>query len=209
MGRGRPLLGDPPHSNGSLAPRRAAVRWLRRSPSSRAADAATAARAARASASALDLSSASRTALIAAALAGMSFSLRCSSAGSAPLCVERGGEGGVPGVGDLGLVEVERPELLQPSRRQRQRTCRWRRLQEGGEALVAKRVATETEMLHLQRGPPPQGRREGHQPLTSPALPMAASLSQRTSSRGRAPRSRAAASAEAPASPTCRPPLRQ
>jgi hypothetical protein len=29
--------------------------------------------------------------------------------------VERGGEGGAPGVGDRGVVEVEPPELLQPS----------------------------------------------------------------------------------------------
>ena len=50
-----------------------------------AADAAIAARSARASASALDLSSASRTASIAAALAGMSFSWGVTSAGSAPL----------------------------------------------------------------------------------------------------------------------------
>eukprot|EP00964_Phaeocystis_antarctica_P104677 scaffold69793_cov55-Phaeocystis_antarctica.AAC.1 len=39
--------------------------------------------------------------------------------------------------------------------------CR-RRRHEGGEALVAERVAAETEIL--QRGQPPQGRREGHQP---------------------------------------------
>eukprot|EP00964_Phaeocystis_antarctica_P035844 scaffold20494_cov69-Phaeocystis_antarctica.AAC.5 len=51
-------------------------------------------------------------------------------------------------------------ELRQHSSR-RQRTCRqWRH--EGGDALVAEWVASETELL--QRGPPPQGRREGHQP---------------------------------------------
>jgi hypothetical protein len=33
---------------------------------------------------------------------------------------------------------------------------------EGGEALLSERVAHETE--NLQRGQPPQGRREGHQP---------------------------------------------
>eukprot|EP00964_Phaeocystis_antarctica_P085169 scaffold53745_cov66-Phaeocystis_antarctica.AAC.2 len=75
--------------------------------------------------------------------------------------VERSGEGGAAGVGDLGVVEVELLELLQPSGRRRRRTCRqWRH--EGGEALVAERVARETDSL--QRGQPPQGRREGHQP---------------------------------------------
>ena len=34
-----------------------------------------------------------------------------------------------------------------------------------GEALVAKQAASENESL--QRGPPPQGRREGHQPLVA------------------------------------------
>eukprot|EP00964_Phaeocystis_antarctica_P051618 scaffold30124_cov68-Phaeocystis_antarctica.AAC.1 len=34
-----------------------------------------------------------------------------------------------------------------------------------GEALVAERVAIENE--HLQRGEPPQGRREGHQPCVA------------------------------------------
>jgi hypothetical protein len=74
--------------------------------------------------------------------------------------VERGGEGSAAGVGDLGVVEVELLELRQHSSR---RTCRRRRwCHEGGEALVAEWVAAETETL--QRGPPPQGRREGHQP---------------------------------------------
>eukprot|EP00964_Phaeocystis_antarctica_P054190 scaffold31834_cov71-Phaeocystis_antarctica.AAC.1 len=75
--------------------------------------------------------------------------------------VERSGEGGAAGVGDLGVAEVELLEHRQHTCRRRRRTCRrWRR-HEGGEALVSKRVASETEML--QRGPPPQGRREGHQ----------------------------------------------
>ena len=38
--------------------------------------------------------------------------------------------------------------------------CRQERRHEGGEALVAERVEVEKETL--QRGPPPQGRREGH-----------------------------------------------
>ena len=50
-------------------------------------------------------------------------------------------------------------ELRQPSSRRRQRTCRRRRWRhEGGEALVAERVVREVESL--QRGQPPQGRRE-------------------------------------------------
>ena len=58
--------------------------------------------------------------------------------------VERGGEGGAPGVGDLGAEDVERLELLQPSRRRRRRACcRRRRRHEGGEALVAERVGKE------------------------------------------------------------------
>eukprot|EP00964_Phaeocystis_antarctica_P102835 scaffold68144_cov73-Phaeocystis_antarctica.AAC.1 len=57
--------------------------------------------------------------------------------------------------------QVELPELRQHTSRRRQRTCRRRRRHEGGEALVAERVATEIESL--QRGPPAQGRREGHQ----------------------------------------------
>eukprot|EP00964_Phaeocystis_antarctica_P011573 scaffold6407_cov62-Phaeocystis_antarctica.AAC.2 len=74
--------------------------------------------------------------------------------------VERGDKSGASRVGDLGAVEVEHLELLQPSSRRRQRTCRrWRR-QKGGEALVAERVAREMETL--QSGQPPQGRREGH-----------------------------------------------
>eukprot|EP00964_Phaeocystis_antarctica_P133114 scaffold97287_cov48-Phaeocystis_antarctica.AAC.2 len=77
--------------------------------------------------------------------------------------VERSGQGGAAGVGDLGVAEVERLELRQPyCRRWRQDTGRRRRHQEGGEALVTERVAFETETL--QRGPPPQGRREGHHP---------------------------------------------
>eukprot|EP00964_Phaeocystis_antarctica_P007811 scaffold4199_cov64-Phaeocystis_antarctica.AAC.5 len=73
--------------------------------------------------------------------------------------VERSGEGDAAGVGDLDAAEVEHPELRQHSRRRRRRTCR-RRRHEGGEALVAERVAIKNE--HLQRGQPPQGRREGH-----------------------------------------------
>eukprot|EP00964_Phaeocystis_antarctica_P111957 scaffold76200_cov63-Phaeocystis_antarctica.AAC.8 len=76
--------------------------------------------------------------------------------------IERSGKGGAAGVVDVGVAEVEHLELRQPSRRRRRRTCRRRRRHEGGEALVAERVANETETL--QRGPPPQGRREGHQP---------------------------------------------
>eukprot|EP00964_Phaeocystis_antarctica_P097291 scaffold63449_cov66-Phaeocystis_antarctica.AAC.2 len=83
--------------------------------------------------------------------------------------VERGSQGVAADVGDLGVHEAEQLELLQPSSRRRRRTCRRRRRtcrrrrrHEGGEALVAERVAPETEVL--QRGPPPQGRREGHQP---------------------------------------------
>eukprot|EP00964_Phaeocystis_antarctica_P024588 scaffold13773_cov68-Phaeocystis_antarctica.AAC.4 len=76
--------------------------------------------------------------------------------------VERSGEGGAAGVGDLGLGEVEELELRQPCRWQRQCTCRRRRRHEGSKALVAERVAPQKEMF--QRGPPPQGRRQGHQP---------------------------------------------
>eukprot|EP00964_Phaeocystis_antarctica_P056009 scaffold32992_cov48-Phaeocystis_antarctica.AAC.3 len=75
--------------------------------------------------------------------------------------VERRGESGAAGVGDLGVAEEELLELCQHSRRRRQRTCR-RRRQEGGEALVAERVVNEAE--NLQEGQPLQGRREGHQP---------------------------------------------
>eukprot|EP00964_Phaeocystis_antarctica_P115665 scaffold79647_cov59-Phaeocystis_antarctica.AAC.2 len=76
--------------------------------------------------------------------------------------VERGGQSGASRVGDLGAVEVERLEFLQPSSRRRQRTCRRRRRYEGGDALVTERILPEIETL--QRGQPPQGRREGHQP---------------------------------------------
>ena len=51
--------------------------------------------------------------------------------------IERSDESGAAGVGDLGVNEAERLELLQPSSRQQQRTCRRRRRHEGGEALVA------------------------------------------------------------------------
>eukprot|EP00964_Phaeocystis_antarctica_P117289 scaffold81118_cov62-Phaeocystis_antarctica.AAC.3 len=75
---------------------------------------------------------------------------------------ERSDEGGAAGVGDLGVAEVDPRELLQPSSRRRRRPCRRRRRQEGGEALVTERVSHEAEIL--QRGQPPQGRREGHHP---------------------------------------------
>ena len=71
--------------------------------------------------------------------------------------VERSGEGGAAGFGNLVAHEKEHLELLQPSRRTRRRR---RRRYEGGEALVAKRVVFETE--NLQRVKPPQDRREGH-----------------------------------------------
>ena len=71
--------------------------------------------------------------------------------------VERSGKSRAAGVGDLGLHEVEQLELLQPTSRQRQRTCRRRkRRHEGGDnALVAERVAYEEETR--QRGQPPRG----------------------------------------------------
>ena len=100
----------------------------------------------------------------AAAAAFVSFSSNSGQRVAARLeraTVKRGGKGGATGVGDLGVAEVERLELRQHSRRRRRRTCRRRRRHEGGEALVAERVALKTEML--QRGQPPQGRREGHQ----------------------------------------------
>eukprot|EP00964_Phaeocystis_antarctica_P050309 scaffold29203_cov67-Phaeocystis_antarctica.AAC.1 len=75
--------------------------------------------------------------------------------------VEPSGEGGAAGVGDLCVAEPELLELRQPSSRQRRCTCRRRRRHEGGEALVAESVLRQYE--NLQRGPPPQGRREGHQ----------------------------------------------
>eukprot|EP00964_Phaeocystis_antarctica_P144937 scaffold110839_cov60-Phaeocystis_antarctica.AAC.1 len=59
-------------------------------------------------------------------------------------------------------MEAELLELREHSSWRRQRTCRRQRRHEGGEALVAERVAPETETL--QCGQPPQGRREGHQP---------------------------------------------
>eukprot|EP00964_Phaeocystis_antarctica_P026614 scaffold14992_cov69-Phaeocystis_antarctica.AAC.6 len=68
--------------------------------------------------------------------------------------VERSGQGGAAGVGDLGAVEAEQPELRQYSRPatrasppSRRRTCR---LHEGGKALVADRVTIKIETL--QRG---------------------------------------------------------
>ena len=50
--------------------------------------------------------------------------------------VERSGEGGAAGVGDLVAAEVELLELRQHFSRRRQRTCRRRRRQEGGEGYV-------------------------------------------------------------------------
>eukprot|EP00964_Phaeocystis_antarctica_P023331 scaffold13058_cov72-Phaeocystis_antarctica.AAC.3 len=75
--------------------------------------------------------------------------------------VERSGEGCAAGVGDLGAAEVELLERRQPSSRWLRRTCRRRRRHEGGEALVAEWIEAKSETY--QRGPPPQGRREGHQ----------------------------------------------
>eukprot|EP00964_Phaeocystis_antarctica_P034223 scaffold19439_cov56-Phaeocystis_antarctica.AAC.5 len=80
--------------------------------------------------------------------------------------VDRSRERCAAGVGDLGEAEAEHLELCQPSSRRRHRTCRRRRRRhEGGDALVAERVVAEIDIL--QRGPPPQGRREGHQPCVS------------------------------------------
>ena len=76
--------------------------------------------------------------------------------------LERGGEDGAAGVGDLGAREVEQLELLQPRSRRRWRARPRRRRHEGGEALVAEQVAREVETS--QSRPPPQGWREGHQP---------------------------------------------
>ena len=105
-----------------------------------------------ASAISTDLASAACAASFAAALAGMPSSLRALSAGSAPLS-SAAARAAHPRVGDLGVVEVERVELLQPSSRRRQRTCRRRRRHEGGEALVAERAVPEIETN--QRGQPP------------------------------------------------------
>jgi hypothetical protein len=63
-------------------------------------------------------------------------------------------------VGDLGIVKVETLELRRHFSLRRRRICR-RRRHEAGEALVAEWIASEIK--RLQRGPPPQGRREGHQ----------------------------------------------
>ena len=77
--------------------------------------------------------------------------------------VKRVGQSGAAGVSDLGEAEIE---LLEPcqhsSSRRRQCTCQRRRHHEGGDAIVAKRVALETKSL--QRGQLPQGRREGRYP---------------------------------------------
>ena len=75
-------------------------------------------------------------------------------------------ETGAASVGDLREAEIESRELPQHTRRRwRQRVPRiyWRRRRrhESGEAIVAERVGYESELL--QRGPPPQGRGEGHQ----------------------------------------------
>jgi hypothetical protein len=110
--------------------------------------------------------------------------------------VERSGEGGAAGVVDLGVAEAERLELGQHPSRRRRRTCRRRRRHEGGEALVAERVVIE--MSTSSAG----SRRKAGARVTSPASPMAVPPRPRNLSRGRAPRPRDAASAEAPASPT-------
>jgi hypothetical protein len=107
-------------------------------------------------------SSASMMAAFAAALAGVPNTWRYSSAGSAPLSSAEARAAQPASVIWARVADVERLELLQHSSRRRQRTCRRRRRHEGSEALVAERVLMEIETL--QRGPPPQGRREGHQP---------------------------------------------
>ena len=64
--------------------------------------------------------------------------------------IERSGEGCAAGVGDLGVVDVERPEVRQHTCRRRRCTYR-QRCHKGGEALVAERVAErffiENELL--------------------------------------------------------------
>jgi len=70
------------------------------------------------------------------------------------------GQESAASVGDLGPAEVEHAELRQRFSLRRRRICR-RRRHERGEALVAEWVVSE--LKPLQRGPPPQGRREGHQ----------------------------------------------
>ena len=80
--------------------------------------------------------------------------------------VDRSDQGGATYVGDLGVTEAEQLEHLHPSSRQRRCTCRRRQRHEGGEGLVAERVAGgET----LRRGQPPQGRREVYQPRVADA----------------------------------------
>ena len=76
------------------------------------------------------------------------------------VAVERRGQGGAAGVGNLGVPEREHTELRQHTcvpKRTRQR----RRRHEGGDALVAERAVHEYELL--QRRQPAHGRREGHQ----------------------------------------------
>ena len=71
-----------------------------------------------------------------------------------------GGQVSAAVVGDPGAADVEIGELRQRFSLRRRHICR-RRRHEGGEALVAEWVLCEVEML--QRRPPPQAWREGHQ----------------------------------------------
>ena len=75
---------------------------------------------------------------LAATLAGVSSSSRHSSAGSAP--PQPRGQVSAAGVRDLGRAEVQLLELRQHFSLRRRRIRR-RRRHEGGEALVAERVA--------------------------------------------------------------------
>ena len=108
-------------------------------------------------AAALDFASASRTASFAAALAGMPSRLSVSSAGSVPL--------------SSAATRAAHPAsvIWVPARLS---TLSFFSPPAGGgattaarPALVAERIAEDVE--RPQRGKPPQGRREGHQPRVS------------------------------------------
>ena len=107
----------------------------------------------------LDLASASYAAAFAAALAGMPGRLIMVSAGSAP--PSSAAARAAQPAGNLGVAEDEPPELRQHSSRRRRRTCRRRWATRAARPLSPNRLQAR---LRDSRGPPPQGRREGHQP---------------------------------------------
>ena len=98
---------------------------------------------------------------------------------------ERGRGSGTAGVGDLGEVEVEVVELLQPSSRRRRLTCRRARPGRRRRTRAARPSTSPNGLSQRQSLSSAGRRRKAGARANSVASPMAASIRARILSRGR------------------------